>query len=108
MSYTVDVKVGGSTDVRETTGLTITKVAVGRYDNNAYLLRCRTTGAQLLIDAAAESQIASRLEATRSHAVEFDPLEMDRFTRFQELTRMMAESVNDVATVQRSMQQVVQ
>jgi len=56
MSYTGDVKVGGSTDVRETTGLTITKVAVGRYDNNAYLLRCRTTGAQLLIDAAAESQ----------------------------------------------------
>jgi chemosensory pili system protein ChpA (sensor histidine kinase/response regulator) len=29
---------------------------------------------------------------------------MDRFTRFQELTRMMAESVNDVATVQRGLQ----
>jgi chemosensory pili system protein ChpA (sensor histidine kinase/response regulator) len=34
----------------------------------------------------------------------FDPLEFDRFTRFQELTRMMAESVNDVATVQRTLQ----
>jgi chemosensory pili system protein ChpA (sensor histidine kinase/response regulator) len=31
----------------------------------------------------------------------FDPLEFDRFTRFQELTRMMAESVNDVATIQQ-------
>ncbi|GHU04367.1 hypothetical protein FACS1894158_04520 [Betaproteobacteria bacterium] len=31
----------------------------------------------------------------------FDPLEFDRFTHFQELTRMMAESVNDVATVQQ-------
>jgi chemosensory pili system protein ChpA (sensor histidine kinase/response regulator) len=29
---------------------------------------------------------------------EFDPLEFDRFTRLQELTRMMAESVNDVAS----------
>ena len=33
---------------------------------------------------------------------------MDRFTRFQELTRMMAESVNDVATVQRSLQRTLQ
>jgi glyoxylase-like metal-dependent hydrolase (beta-lactamase superfamily II) len=56
MSYTGDVTVGGPADVRQTTGLTITKVAVGRYDNNAYLLRCRATGAQLLIDAAAEPQ----------------------------------------------------
>jgi len=33
---------------------------------------------------------------------------MDRFTRFQELTRFMAESVNDVATLQRSLQRTVQ
>jgi CheY-like chemotaxis protein len=33
---------------------------------------------------------------------------MDRFTRFQELTRMMAESVNDVATVQRGLQRSLQ
>ncbi|MDR1646536.1 MAG: Hpt domain-containing protein [Zoogloeaceae bacterium] len=33
----------------------------------------------------------------------FDPLELDRFTRFQELTRMMAESVNDVGTVQQNL-----
>ncbi|MDO9243453.1 MAG: response regulator, partial [Rhodocyclaceae bacterium] len=30
-------------------------------------------------------------------------LEFDRFTRFQELTRMMAESVNDVSTVQHNL-----
>jgi len=60
------------------------------------------------IELQADTQIASRLEQSRSNAVEFDPLEMDRFTRFQELTRMMAESVNDVATVQRSLQQAVQ
>jgi chemosensory pili system protein ChpA (sensor histidine kinase/response regulator) len=60
------------------------------------------------IELQAETQIASRMEQSKSAAAEFDPLEMDRFTRFQELTRMMAESVNDVATVQRSLQQTVQ
>jgi chemosensory pili system protein ChpA (sensor histidine kinase/response regulator) len=60
------------------------------------------------IELQGESQIASRLEAARSAAQAFDPLELDRFTRFQEVTRMMAESVADVATVQRSLQQSVQ
>ncbi|TNY37339.1 MBL fold metallo-hydrolase [Thermomonospora catenispora] len=54
MSYTGDVRVGGPPAVRELPGLTITKVAVGPYDNNAYLLRCTATGEQLLIDAANE------------------------------------------------------
>jgi glyoxylase-like metal-dependent hydrolase (beta-lactamase superfamily II) len=54
MTYTGDVRVGGPVDVRETTDLVITKVAVGPMDNNAYLLRCRASGARLLIDAAAE------------------------------------------------------
>src|SRR5438093_4786215 len=34
---------------------------------------------------------------------EFDPLEFDRYTRFQELTRGIAEGVNDVSTVQQSL-----
>src|SRR5256885_7209683 len=46
----------------------------------------------------------SRLALSKDSAVGFDPLEFDRFTRVQELTRMMAESVNDVATVQRNLQ----
>ncbi|MDO5103160.1 MAG: response regulator, partial [Lautropia sp.] len=33
---------------------------------------------------------------------DFDPLEFDRYTRFQEVTRMLAESVNDVSTVQQN------
>ena len=52
--YTGDVKVGGPVAVRELPGLRITKVAVGPYDNNAYLLRCTATGDTMLIDAAAE------------------------------------------------------
>lgn len=58
MSYTGDVTVGGPPDVRELPGLTITKVAVGPMDNNAYFLRCPATGEVLLVDAANE---ASRL-----------------------------------------------
>src|SRR5258708_11281069 len=55
MSYTGDVQVGGRPDVRELPGLTITKLAVGPYDNNAYLLRCTATGEQVLVDAANDS-----------------------------------------------------
>jgi chemosensory pili system protein ChpA (sensor histidine kinase/response regulator) len=60
------------------------------------------------IELQAETQITSRIEAAKAASQSFDPLEMDRFTRFQELTRMMAESVNDVATVQRSVQRTLQ
>jgi glyoxylase-like metal-dependent hydrolase (beta-lactamase superfamily II) len=52
--YTGDVTQGGPPAVRELSALTVTKVSVGPMDNNAYLLRCRATGEQLLIDAAAE------------------------------------------------------
>jgi len=60
------------------------------------------------IELQAETQLASRMEAAKHAAASFDPLEMDRFTRFQELTRFMAESVNDVATLQRSLQRTLQ
>jgi len=60
------------------------------------------------IEVQAESQMQSRLAQAKDSAQSFDPLEFDRFTRVQELTRMMAESVNDVATVQRSLQKTVQ
>jgi glyoxylase-like metal-dependent hydrolase (beta-lactamase superfamily II) len=56
MSYTGKVTVGGPAQSRELPGLTITKVAVGPMDNNAYLLRCTSTGELLLIDAANEPQ----------------------------------------------------
>ncbi|GGT78767.1 MBL fold metallo-hydrolase [Actinomadura citrea] len=55
MTYTGNVEAGGRPDVRELPGLRVTKVSVGPYDNNAYLLRCTATGEQLLIDAANEA-----------------------------------------------------
>ena len=59
------------------------------------------------VEVQAESQMQSRLQQAKDTAQGFDPLEFDRFTRVQELTRMMAESVNDVATVQRNLQQTL-
>jgi chemosensory pili system protein ChpA (sensor histidine kinase/response regulator) len=55
------------------------------------------------IEIQAEGQIQARVAQTHDGEAEFDPLELDRFTRFQELTRFMAESVNDVATVQQNL-----
>ena len=50
----------------------------------------------------------SRMAQAKDHAQDFDPLEFDRFTRVQELTRIMAESVADVATVQRNLQRTME
>ncbi|MEU4684589.1 MBL fold metallo-hydrolase [Streptomyces xinghaiensis] len=61
MTYSGAVKVGGPADVHELTDLMISKVAVGPLENNAYLLRCRATDAQLLIDAADEPRTLLQL-----------------------------------------------
>jgi glyoxylase-like metal-dependent hydrolase (beta-lactamase superfamily II) len=55
VTYSGDVRVGGPPDTREIDGLTVTKIAVGPMDNNAYLLRCTGTGQAILIDAANEA-----------------------------------------------------
>ena len=60
MTYTGDVTVGGPADTRELGGLTLSKLAVGPMDNNAYLLVDRSTGERLLIDAANEAGTAAR------------------------------------------------
>ena len=55
MTYTGNVAPGGDPDVRSLEALTITKVAVDpEMSNNCYLLACRETGEQVLIDAADE------------------------------------------------------
>src|SRR6476619_3494578 len=51
-TYTGQVTPGGPSDERELEGLVIRKASVGPQDNNAYLLTCAATGAQLLVDAA--------------------------------------------------------
>jgi chemosensory pili system protein ChpA (sensor histidine kinase/response regulator) len=55
------------------------------------------------VEIQAEVQMQSRIAQAGTQHTDFDPLELDRYTRLQELTRMMAESVNDVTTVQQGL-----
>lgn len=55
--YSGEVTPGGPPDTRELAALVITKLAVDpEMSNNCYLLRCRATDEQVLIDAAAEPE----------------------------------------------------
>lgn len=59
--YTGRVHTGGAADVHELPSLIISKMAVGDMSNNAYLLRDRDSGSQILIDAAADPDRLLRL-----------------------------------------------
>jgi glyoxylase-like metal-dependent hydrolase (beta-lactamase superfamily II) len=55
--YSGEVTPGGPPDTRELAQLIVTKLAVDpEMHNNAYLLRCRATDEQVLIDAAADPE----------------------------------------------------
>lgn len=56
------------------------------------------------IEIASEGQMQSRIKEREEHGATFDPLEFDRFTRMQELTRFLAESLSDVITLQQGLQ----
>jgi glyoxylase-like metal-dependent hydrolase (beta-lactamase superfamily II) len=67
--YDGNVAVDGPAQSREVGGLTITKVAVGDFNNNAYLLVDSATGEQLLIDAAASAPVLLGLVGPDPHAL---------------------------------------
>lgn len=48
------------------------------------------------VEIQAETQMQSRMAEAHKEGSSFDPLEFDRFTRLQELTRMTAEAMNDI------------
>ena len=55
------------------------------------------------VEIQADSQMQSRLSVLEERKGDFDPLEFDRYTRLQELTRLMAESLNDVLSIQQAL-----
>jgi chemosensory pili system protein ChpA (sensor histidine kinase/response regulator) len=55
------------------------------------------------VEIQAESQMQSRAAVTEERNRDYDPLEFDRYTRLQELTRMMAESLHDVTSIQQTL-----
>jgi chemosensory pili system protein ChpA (sensor histidine kinase/response regulator) len=59
------------------------------------------------VEVQADSQMQSRLSVMEDKKGEFDPLEFDRYTRLQELTRLMAESLNDVLSIQQGLQKYI-
>lgn len=62
------------------------------------LLRLRTQLRELELQS--ESRISAQAQPSASA---FDPLEFDRYTRLQELTRMTAESLADLTSLQRTL-----
>lgn len=79
----------------------VANIKTSTMELNENVGRLRTQLRELEIQA--ESQMQSTLSHMRNEDAEFDPLEFDRFTRLQELTRMIAESVNDIGTVQQNL-----
>jgi chemosensory pili system protein ChpA (sensor histidine kinase/response regulator) len=55
------------------------------------------------VEVQADSQMQSRKSELEERRTEFDPLEFDRYTRLQELTRLMAESLHDVVSIQQGL-----
>jgi chemosensory pili system protein ChpA (sensor histidine kinase/response regulator) len=56
------------------------------------------------IEIASEGQMQSTIKAVEDAGQTFDPLEFDRFSRMQELTRFLAESLGDVITLHQGLQ----
>lgn len=60
-----------------------------------------------MLDIETEAQITARgfaadVNDSDRYGMEFDPLEMDRYTRMQELSRALTESVSDMASISAS------
>jgi chemosensory pili system protein ChpA (sensor histidine kinase/response regulator) len=56
------------------------------------------------VEIQADSQMQSQLSVQEDHKkADYDPLEFDRYTRLQELTRLMVESLSDIASIQAAL-----
>lgn len=78
--------------------------ALGAFDSRLDHLRQQLRE----LETQTESQIQARLAQAGDGVDTFDPLELDRFTRTQELARGMAEAVAELATAQRQLQRDLQ
>jgi chemosensory pili system protein ChpA (sensor histidine kinase/response regulator) len=74
------------------------RLALADLTDNVARLRGQLREFEILAETHMPAQVTT--VGTRR---DFDPLEFDRFTRLQELTRLMAESVEDVSTVQHTL-----
>ena len=75
------------------------KRALGDLSENVARMRAQIRE----IEIASEGQMQSRIKEREETGESFDPLEFDRFTRMQELTRFLTESLGDVITLQQGL-----
>ncbi len=54
-----------------------------------------------------EAQVLSRYEREGHYDAEFDPLEMDQYSRMQELARALVETTSDVSSIQALLENLV-
>jgi chemosensory pili system protein ChpA (sensor histidine kinase/response regulator) len=52
------------------------------------------------LEMETEAQILFKHQADAQHRADFDPLELDRYSTIQQLSRALAESVSDVASIE--------
>ncbi|MDP1526829.1 MAG: Hpt domain-containing protein [Rhodocyclaceae bacterium] len=71
--------------------------------DNIVRLRAQLREFEMHAETSMQSRLGGSVMGADGHQRDFDPLELDRFTRLQELTRMLAESVNDVSTLQHGL-----
>ncbi len=71
--------------------------------DNIVRLRSQLREFEIHAETSMQSRLGGSVMGADGHQRDFDPLELDRFTRLQELTRMLAESVNDVSTLQHGL-----
>jgi chemosensory pili system protein ChpA (sensor histidine kinase/response regulator) len=83
--------------------VTLMRSTLGELGRNLDRLRAQLRDLEL----QAELQMQSTLRHTSESTASFDPLEMDRFTALQEVTRMIAESVGDVDVIHKTLQSEV-
>jgi chemosensory pili system protein ChpA (sensor histidine kinase/response regulator) len=59
------------------------------------------------LEIETEAQILHRHESESTHRQEFDPLELDRYSSIQQFSRALAESANDVASIQGLLESLI-
>jgi chemosensory pili system protein ChpA (sensor histidine kinase/response regulator) len=79
--------------------VTLMRSTLGEFGRNLDRLRLQLRDLEL----QAELQMQSTLKQASESTASFDPLELDRFTALQEVTRMIAESVGDVDAIHQSL-----
>jgi len=60
------------------------------------------------LEIETEAQILHRHDPEAAHRTDFDPLELDRYSSIQQFSRALAETANDVASLQQLLENLTQ